>query len=407
MIKGIGSRLMAAKNLLLTGESGFIGELPGDGWAISGQSSSAGKTVNAQSAMTVSAVWACVKRSAELVSTLPVHLYEKDSTGNEVEIGGDLAEILTSSPNSEQTSEEFWEGMITHLLLQGNSFAEQKFIGTRLVGLTPLFGMSPERAADGQLRYAFNDRGRKEYLPSAKVFHLRGFGDGSGLGMSPIKFGANSMGLSIAAEETAGKLFSNSMMLSGLLTSDQTLSADQRVQLQAIIDAYTGSDKAGKILTLEAGLEYNAMQINPDDAQLLESRRFNIEDVCRWFGVPPIVIGHSADGQTMWGSGVEAIMLSWLTTGINPLLRKIEGRILKDLIPLEKRKLWKLRFNREAMLQMDSKAKGEFLSKMTTSGVMSRNEARGNINLPRVDGADDLTAQTALAPLGQLGANNE
>ena len=404
MIKGIGARLAAAKNLLMTGESGFIGEVPGNGWTISGHSSSAGKTVNAQSAMTVSAVWACVKRTAELVSTLPVQLYEKDSAGNQTAIGGDLAEILTSSPNSEQTSAEYWEGMIAHLLLQGNSFAEKKFIGNRLVGKVPLFGITPERGPDGRLRYAHIDRGRKEYLPAEKVFHLRGFGDGSGIGMSPIKFGANSMGVSLAAEETAGKVFSNAMLLSGLLTSDQTLNIEQRAQLQQIIDDYTGSDKAGKILTLEAGLSYQAMQINPDDAQLLESRRFNIEDVCRWFGVPPVVIGHAAKGQTMWGSGVEAIMLSWLTTGVNPLLRKIEARVSKDLIPLDKLKTWKLKFNREAMLQMDSKAKGEFLSKMTTNGIMSRNEGREKLNLPRVEGGDALTAQMALAPIDQLGA---
>lgn len=105
----------------------------------------------------------------------------------------------------------------------------------------------------------------------------------------------------------------------------------------------------------------------------------------------------------MWGSGVEAIMLAWLTLGINPQLRRNEARIQKDLIPPGKRGRWYVEWNREAMLQMDSKAKGEFLSKMTTTGIMSRDEGRDKLNLPRRGGAaDELTAQTALAPIDKL-----
>ncbi|MDO6486054.1 phage portal protein, partial [Shimia thalassica] len=215
-----------------------------------------------------------------------------------------------------------------------------------------------------------------------KVFHLRGFGPGDGIGMSAIAYGANSIGAALAADETAGSVFSNSMMPSGVLESDQTLTEPQREQLQAHLTTYVGSKKAGKTMLLEAGLKYNQLQMNPEDAQLLETRRYSVEDVCRWFGVPPIIIGHASQGQTMWGSGVEAIMLSWLTLGINPLLSRIESRIEKDLIPIGKRGKWVFRFNREGMLQMDSKAKGEFLSKMATSGTMTANERREKLNLP-------------------------
>ena len=151
--------------------------------------------------------------------------------------------------------------------------------------------------------------------------------------------------------------------------------------------------------------------MNPEDAQLLDTRRFSVEDVCRWFGVPPVVVGHAGQGQTMWGSGVEAIMLSWLTLGINPLLKKIENRIGIDLVPVERRRRWFAEFNREAMLQMDSAAKGEFLAKMATSGTMTANERRAKLNLPRHNdpAADELMMQGAMAPLGNLseeGASN-
>src|SRR5690606_16736092 len=130
----------------------------------------------------------------------------------------------------------------------------------------------------------------------------------------------------------------------------------------------------------------------------------HIEEICRWFGVPPIMVGHAAQGQTMWGTGVEQIILQWMTTGLNPLAKRIEARIKKQLIrPTGNRRRY-AEFNREALLQMDSTAKANFLSSMTQNGLMTRNEGRAKLNLPRVEGADQLTAQTNLAPLDRLGA---
>ena len=140
---------------------------------------------------------------------------------------------------------------------------------------------------------------------------------------------------------------------------------------------------------------------------MLLSRRFNVEEICRWFGVPPIIVGHAAQGQTMWGSGVEQILLAWLALGINPLCKRIEARIKKQLIPAGERRKVYAEFNREGLLQMDSAAKAAFLSAMTQNGLMDRNEGRAKLNLPKRAGADKLTAQTNLAPLDQLGANGD
>ena len=233
---------------------------------------------------------------------------------------------------------------------------------------------TPVRNADGRFDYRFRDRGKLYTLPASKVFHMRAFGGGDGLGLSAIKHGVHSFGSALAADQTAGTMFKNGMVASGVLKSGQVLDEKQRGQLEKLLDRYTSSAKAGKIMTLEAGLEYQPLQINPEDAQLLETRRFQVEDVCRWFGTPPVVIGHAGQGQTMWGSGVEAIMLAWLTLGINPQLRRNEARIAKDLVPPGKRGRWYVEWNREAMLQMDSKSKGEFLSKMISNGIISRDE---------------------------------
>lgn len=397
--------LRGVKAELAAGESGWITMTGQDAWSSTGIVSTAGKTVNAKTSLEVSAVWDCVRKTAEVVSTLPAAIYERQSDGSKVRIDNDLSQILTRVPNSGQTAVEFWEGDVAQMVLRGNGYAEKLFVGSRLVGLRPIFNVMPKALPEGGFKYVINDRGQLFDMPADKVFHLRGFGSGDGLGMSAISYGANSIGAALAADETAGSVFSNAMMPSGVLESEQTLSEDQRSQLQTMMSTYASSKKAGKTLVLEAGLKYNQLQMSPEDAQLLETRRFNVEDVCRWFGVPPIIIGHASDGQTMWGSGVEAIMLSWLTLGINPLLKRIESRVAKDLIPPAKRGKWVFEFNREGMLQMDSKAKGEFLSKMGSSGTMTANERRAKLNLPPHSdpAANDLTAQSALVPIGDLG----
>ncbi|MBL3571528.1 phage portal protein [Rhodovulum sulfidophilum] len=394
------------RQALREGESGWEVVSTGspDPFAGLGRQSKAGQRVSATSALTVSAAWACVKGNSELIGALPVALYERGANGSRARIEADLAEILTLSPSAGQTAMEFWEAQVAHLLLQGNAYSEKLTVGERLVGLRPLFNVVPVRRDDGRFDYRVTEDGRSHVLPPSKVFHVRGFGGGDGLGMSAIRFGVQSFGSALAADETAARVFSNAMMPSGVIESDQTLTPDQRTQLGRMLEAYVSSDRAGKTLALEAGLKYRQLQMNPEDAQLLETRRFQVEDVCRWFGTPPVVIGHAAQGQTMWGTGVEAIMMAWLRTGINPLLRRLESRILKDLIPAGKRGRWFAEWNREAMLQMDSKAKGEFLSKMVAGGIMSSDEARDKLNLARRGGAaDELRAQTALAPLTDLG----
>jgi HK97 family phage portal protein len=398
------------KQALPEGQSGWSNAVRGWSMPFGGHRSAAGKIVSSESAMRLSAVFAATSRTSLLMSTLPIDLYETDGQGNKHKINDtEIADILRFSPNSEQTGPEFWEGQIANQLLRGNSVSEKLFIGKRLVGLRPLLGCDPFRNRNGELQYEFVDRGKREVLPSDKVFHMRGFGAGDGLGMSVVKYGAESMGAALAADETAGSVFANAMMMAGIVSSEQTLDDEQRSQLQTMLEGFVGSKKAGKTMALEAGLKYSQVQMNPEDAQLLETRRFQVEDVCRWFGIPPIVIGHAAEGQTMWGTGVESIMLAWLTTGINPLLRRLEARILKDLIPAEKRRRWIVEFNREAMLQMDSKSKAVFLSSMGASGTMSANERRDKLNLPRHDdpNANALLAQTALAPLETLGKDGK
>lgn len=384
----------------------------GEAWSqFFGRESASGKLVTIDTTLQLATAFFCIRITAQAMSCLPVALYEKQGEDSRVKLADDpLAEVIGESPNQDQTALEFWEEMVSWLLANGNGYAEiVNPTGRRLTALQPIRSThcTPRRRADGTLVYQVSDRGRGEELPREKIFHIRGFGHGLGsnrdLGLSPIAYGAQTMGTALSAEEVAGKVFSNGLQVSGMLKTDQALTKPQREQLQAILESYTGSTRAAKTMILEAGLDYKQLSLNPSDAQLLDTRRFSVEEICRWFGVPPIIVGHAAQGQTMWGSGVEQILIAWLTLGIDPLADRIEARIKKQLIrPTGNRRRY-AEFNREALLQMDSAAKASFLSAMVQNGLMDRNEGRAKLNLPARPEAGALTAQTNLAPLGSLG----
>lgn len=366
-----------------------------------------GKAVNLSSALTISAVWACIARAAQAMASLPIDVFQKTPAGRQ-KIGGDLDDLISLSPNADQTPVEFWEGMFSWMLATGNGYAEIAWVGDRPAALLPIPSTHcrPVRQVNtNELIYLVTDPGARRPRPvkQADMLHLRGWGFGGDEGMSPIRWGTQSLGAAMAADEASSGMFGSGMQASGVLKTNSSISEKQRPQLQQLVADYSGSSRAGKIMVLEAGMEFSQLSLNPDDAQMLETRRFSIEEVCRWFGVPPIVIGHSAEGQTMWGTGVEQIFLSWMQLGINPVLKKLEQRIRKSLIRRRDQRTIYAEFNREAMLQMDSKAKADFLRQMTANGIMSRDEARDKLNMERRGGgADDLMIQTAMAPIDSL-----
>lgn len=406
MLRRAASKAMHRVANLLSGESGWVNLGNQPPWPSSGSTSKAGVTVSPESALTLSAVWDCVRKTSQLIGTTPLAQFDDDGKGNPVPVDDDLLQLLTLQPAPGLTAVQFWEGQVAQMLLRGNGYSERLYVGRRLVGLRPLFSVTPKYDREtGGWRYQVNDRGVLYMLPADKVFHLRGFGAGDGLGMSAIKYGTNSMGAALAADTTAGRVFSNAMMAAGVLTSDQALTAEQREQLQTILGDFVSSDKAGKVLTLESGLSYQQMQLNPDDAQLLQTRRFSVEDVCRWFGVPPIVVGHSGEGQTMFGAGVEQVMLAWQQLGINPIYRAIESQIRADLIDPARRRRRVFRFDRQHMLAMDSKSLGDFLLKGRMGGYISGDEGRTKyLGLAARGGAaDDLIVSSAMTPTDLLG----
>lgn len=377
------------------------------GWGI--DAGWAGHSVTPDTAMQRSAAWACVRMNARTIGSLPLKVYEKTRDGSrKIADNHPLAAILADSPNQEQSPMEHWEGQGTALNLRGAAYAEKHWIGERLVALTPLDPDSTGvyRTATGERRYRVNTRfhGSRD-LSAREVFHLRGFGAGGDNGLSPIGYGRQSIGSSTAADEVAGRTFGSGLALSGFV-EDQVgakTTHDQRKDLVKLFDEFGGSKRAGKVMPLPPGFTFKPLNMSPEDAQLLETRRFNIEEICRWFGVFPILIGHAADGQTMWGSGVEQINLAWLTLYLGPELQRIEQAIEKQLLSPADRQRYYVEFNVDALLRADSKSRAELMSKQVQNGIKTRNQMRALDNDPPLPGGDMLTVQSNLVPLDQLG----
>lgn len=376
------------------------------GWF--GGSTSSGIHVTPESALSLSAAFACIRIIAQTVATLPVGFYRK--SGGKREDAGDhwLGQLLGVSPNADQTPTEFLEGVLACLAMRGVFFARKA--GLRSDGEFASFEtMFPDsvtmRRDGGRLVFDWVDPdGHRTTLPENEVFRVKGFGMGGDVPLSPIGVARESLGSALAADRSASKMFGNGMQPSGFLQVQQELDEPQRKQLEKIMGEFVGSQNAGKLMILEAGMEFKQLQMNPEDAQLLLTRRFNVEEVCRWFGVPPILVGHSPEGQTMWGSGVEQIMLAWLTLGLNPYLVRVEQAIVKRALPAAQRPFFYPKFRVEGLLRADSAGRAALYSALLQNGVRTRDEVRALEELEPFGGlAAELTVQSNLVPLSLLG----
>lgn len=369
-----------------------------------GLGTTSGEVVTQDKALGLDAVWACTNLIANAVGTLPCMVYEED--GTTVARDSELYELLHNLPNLDDTAPEFWSMAAMCLCLDGNFFAEKKMNGNRLTALNPLPPLAVEvrRNKRNERFYEVTEKGKKREIREKDMLHVRGAVlPGCDRGMSPIGVVRNTLGNAMAAEKTAGKMFAGGMQAAGLLMSDQVLKAEQRKQIRGMLTEYAGSERAGKVAVLEAGLKYQQLTVNPEDAQMLETRQFSVEQICRLFGVPPVMVGHAANGTTTWGSGIEQLILQFTKTCMRPMLKRIEYAIYRDILDATTRKTVKVKFNMEELLRGDSQARAEFLSKMVGSGIYLVDEARGYEDKPAVPGGDRAIVNGTMTLLDRLG----
>ncbi|MFK5596596.1 phage portal protein [Methylobacterium sp. HMF5984] len=368
-----------------------------------------GKAVTPDSVMQIATALACIRLTATTVSTLPVHVYREKPDGTRQRIPDHpMAKVLRDSPNADQTPAEFLEGMVACTMLFGNAFAlKTKSVGqVRALTLLRPDLMTVRRDPNTfALVYDYADPRGREIYTADDVWHLKAFGLGGDLGLSAVQYGRQAFGLAMATDEAAGRTFANGVRPGGFFKSEQLLTDEQREQNRKnLIETMRGPENAGRIGILEGNFSWQPVTMPLKDAELLASRGLHIQEICRLMGnIPSVLIGHTGEGVTAWGSGIESLIRAWLTTGLGPLLGRIEQSATRALLaPRDRGKVW-CEFARDGLLQADSEARAKLYASAAQNGWRSRNEIRALENLPPVAGGDILTAQSNLLPLDKLG----
>jgi len=368
--------------------------------------SSSGKVVTADKAIQLSSVWACIRLLSESISTLPLKVYVREADGSRKLAQDHPAyQVLCRRPNLEMTPSRFMLLVVASICLRGNAFVEKKMIGRKLVALDPLLpqNMVVKRLPTGKLEYTYTENGAKRVIPVDRMMHIRGFGLDGVCGMMPLSSGRDVFGAAMAVDEAAAKIFENGLQSTGFLSSKTALNKEQRERLRKSLQSFIGSKNAGKLMVLENELSYQNVTMNPEAAQLLESRAFSIEEICRWFRVPPFMVGHVTK-QSSWASSVEGMNLIFLTNTLRPLLVNIEQEIARCLLDGDED--YFAEFSVEGLLRADSVGRSAYYTTALQNGWMSRNDVRRLENLPPIQGGDIYTVQLNLTPLEDLKQNN-
>lgn len=353
-----------------------------------GMSNAAGMPVTANTAMRVSAVYACVRLISGAVANLPIEIKERindETRANRPDLS--LWNVLRRKPNSWQTPSQFKRMMQAHILLRGNAYAQIVWSRGRVIALLPLDPdrMSVKQLDDMTLRYTYQRRdGRRVQLDQREVFHLVGLTLDGVTGVSAITYARETIGLSMAQERHGATTFRNAAQPSIVLKHPGKLGKEGQEFLRASLDDYRqGGGSEGKALILEEGMTTEALSMTAEDAQWIESRKFSRTDIAMFFGVPPHMIGDT-EKSTSWGSGIEQQSIGFVTYTLEDHLTTWEETANRDLITDPS---IYARFNRRALVRGDIKTRTEHYVKMLQWGVYSPNEVRAREDEnPRADG---------------------
>ena len=377
--------------------------------------STSGKAVTERSAMQMTAVYSCVRILAEAIAGLPLHLYTyKEDGGKEKAIGHPLYLLLHDEPNPEMSSFVFRETLMTHLLLWGNAYAQIIRNGKgEVVALYPLMPnrMTVDRDSSGQLFYSYQMNNSDAptmkagtvILKPSDVLHIPGLGFDGLVGYSPIAMAKNAIGLAIATEEYGAKFFANGATPGGLLEYPGTVKDPDRVR-ESWNKGFSGSQNAGKVAILEEGMKYTPISIAPEQAQFLETRKFQINEIARIFRVPPHMVG---DLEKSSFSNIEQQSLEFVKYTLDPWVVRWEQSLSRALFTQEEKKHYFFKFNVEGLLRGDYQSRMNGYATARQNGWMSANDIRELENLDRIpaeEGGDLYLINGNMLPLVHAGA---
>jgi HK97 family phage portal protein len=358
--------------------------------------------VTFDSAMQLSAVWACVKLLAETVASLPVTVYRTSGGTRTVATRHWLQVLFGSKVNRYQTRIEFFETVLLNLVTSGNSYVLiQRDSGGDVIGLLPLMSAQMQVAllSDGSVTFEYSEGVGVTVFSGRSIWHLKLMGNGV-VGMSPLEYQRNTLGIAQGAEKAVSKVYRNGGKPSGVLKLDRLLTENQRTEARLkFSNLTTGTDE--RLLVLEKGADFAAISLSPQDIELLASRKFQIAEICRWYGVPSVMVNDNA-GTSTWGSGIEQIVAGFYKVTLRPLLEKIESSIDVHLLG-DDRFTYECEFDFDALLRADMKARFEAYRVGIAGGFMKPNEARGFEQWAPADGGDMLMVQGAMVPITMAG----
>jgi HK97 family phage portal protein len=351
-----------------------------------------GKPVNEHTAMQMTAVYSCVRILAEAVAGLPLHLYKYTASGGkEKALSHPLYFLLHDEPNPEMSSFVFRETLMTHLLLWGNAYAQIIRNGKgEVIALYPLMPnrMSVDRDSSGALYYTYTRyseeaptmNGMTVTLRPSDVLHIPGLGFDGLVGYSPIAMAKNAIGMAIACEEYGAKFFANGAAPGGVLEHPGTIKDPQKVR-DSWNAAYQGSSNSHRVAVLEEGMKYQPIGISPEQAQFLETRKFQINEIARIFRVPPHMVG---DLEKSSFSNIEQQSLEFVKYTLDPWVIRWEQAISRALLRPDEKKLYFAKFNVDGLLRGDYVSRMNGYATARQNGWMSANDIRELENLDRI-----------------------
>lgn len=358
-------------------------------------------------ALALSTVFGACRILTETVSTMPMDVYVLRGGQWIIDPTDELYTVLQVQPNPHMTHIEFWEAVMLNVCLRGNGYAQilRNSMGMP-IGLYPLAAaqVQPIVLKDGSGWYIYTLDGEQVMIAAEDMLHFRIFGNGR-VGLSPLQYGARTFGIASASDQYAGTFFMRGGKPGGVLTIDRILTPKQREEVRAAFkEVHEGADNAHKLFVLEAGMKYQQVQLDPESLQMVETRRFSVKDIARFFGTPAFLLNES-EGSTSWGTGLEQQMLGFYNLTIRPYTLRNAAQLRSKLIPLAQQRRRKIQYDYDELLAVDLRAKAEYYSKLVANGIMSRAEVRDRLLLPKHSDpqAAALTVQSAMVPLSLMG----
>lgn len=359
-------------------------------------------SVGNDGALQISAVWACIDLRANTIGSLPFFAYNVRNGEKTLARGSRLYSILHDSPNSRMTPLEFWRAMMLNYDLRGNAYARLERDGAgEVVAMWPMPAdqVTVTVLADGAMVYEYTLGQNVAILAESNVLHLKNLGNGT-TGLAKLDFMRNTTDEAAKAQGAASKVFGNGGKPTGLLMLDKVLTPEQRKSMMTRF-AEMSEGNTSRLFLLEANMKYQQLSMSPEDQQLLETRQYGVEEVCRWYGMPPVMVGHS--GVTAWGSGISELVQGWHTLHLRPMLVNIEQALKKRVMSPRQRATMDIEISFDALLRGSPTQRSEMYAKAAQNGWLTRAEIRQLEGWPAMPGTNMLTAQSNLLPLDKLG----